>query len=80
MKDHPALYVVIVEAQNHRFVGVWNLKVIESNHTRRKKIPELEMNIYQVSGGWGGCISSEVIEETTKEKTLSKLEKYPQQI
>lgn len=48
-----------------------NLKLVESNHTREKKKnhQELEMNIYQVSRGWGGCISLEVREETTKEKT-----------
>lgn len=38
------------------------------------------MNIYQVSEGWGGSLSFEVIEEIPKEKTYSKLEKYPLQI
>lgn len=64
------LGVCILEAQNHRFLVVWHRKLIESNHTRRKKKnPALEMNIYPVSGGWGGCTGLDVIEETTKEKT-----------
>lgn len=29
--------VLILEAQNHRFVVLWKLKLIESNYTRRKK-------------------------------------------
>lgn len=69
LEDNPGLYVVIEEARNHRFMGMWHLKLIESSHTRRKKHQELEMNIYQVSGGQGGCLSLEVIEEATEEKT-----------
>ena len=50
LEDNPGLYVVIEEARNHRFMGTWHLKLIESSHTRRKKHQELEMNIYKVSG------------------------------
>lgn len=37
MKDNPVLEGFILEAQNHRFVVSQNLKLIQSNHTRRKK-------------------------------------------
>ena len=63
------MYMVIVEARNHSFMGPWHLRLIEPRHTRRKNHQELEMNIYQVSGGQGGCLSFEVTEEKTKEKT-----------
>lgn len=42
LEDNPGLYVVIEEAWNHRFMGTWHLKLIESSHTRRKKHQDVE--------------------------------------
>lgn len=80
MKDNPGLAELLLEAKNHRLMVSWNLQLIEPDQTRKKKNQELEMHVYQVPGGWGGCMSLEVTEDTTKEKTYSKLGKYPQQI
>lgn len=38
VKHNPVLAALILEAKNHRFVVSWNLQLIESNHTRKKKI------------------------------------------
>lgn len=55
----------------HRITDFWSYGILSLQNQiipGEKKNPALEMNIYQVSGGWGGCTGLEVIEEGTKEK------------